>query len=110
MPVSINKRLSALSSEQLTELLGNLINKHPDLKEVFDIFLTNIKCEFKSDVTFNDDKEKASIQQWLKKNDLIVKLCFKIFFFYILYKVSYFPLHADMNVYLYIQHSQLDLP
>lgn len=33
LPVSINKRLSALSSEQLTELLGNLINKHPDLKE-----------------------------------------------------------------------------
>ncbi|CAG2228616.1 unnamed protein product [Mytilus edulis] len=34
LPVSINKRLSALSSEQLTELLGNLINKHPDLKEL----------------------------------------------------------------------------
>ena len=32
--MSISRRLSALSSKQLADLVDNLINKHPDLKEV----------------------------------------------------------------------------
>jgi len=32
--MSISRRLSALSSEQLADLVDNLINEHPDLKEV----------------------------------------------------------------------------